>query len=265
MSIWAIGDIQGCHASLVALLSKIGFEDGKDTVWFCGDMIGRGPESGKVLELISSIENKQVVLGNWELYYLLLANKKLVGNDADNLAELVNCDDCMKWCDWLRSWPLFYWSEKMQWAVVHAGIDWQWTLSDCMKYSEIASDILQSDTYASILYRCYKTSDDKWRDEYVDERLWSMVFNIFTRIRMYNKDLGIEFDYSGVEENDLGQVSWFNADGRKTEAQNIVFGHWSRLVNKVCGNVYNIDYGCVYGGSLAALRIDGDSREICLV
>ncbi|HGM0532167.1 TPA: metallophosphoesterase, partial [Neisseria gonorrhoeae] len=45
MAHYAIGDIQGCFDELTALLGKIGFNHGTDTLWLTGDIVNRGPKS----------------------------------------------------------------------------------------------------------------------------------------------------------------------------------------------------------------------------
>ena len=37
MSVWAIGDLQGCYDVTQRLLEKIRFDPAQDTLWFCGD------------------------------------------------------------------------------------------------------------------------------------------------------------------------------------------------------------------------------------
>ncbi|MEP6633922.1 MAG: bis(5'-nucleosyl)-tetraphosphatase, partial [Luteimonas sp.] len=36
MSVWAIGDLQGCYAPTQRLLERIRFDPAADTLWFCG-------------------------------------------------------------------------------------------------------------------------------------------------------------------------------------------------------------------------------------
>jgi bis(5'-nucleosyl)-tetraphosphatase (symmetrical) len=51
-----------------------------------------------------------------------------------------------------------------------------------------------------------------------------------------------------------GYLPWFEA--RKREKQTIVFGHWSALGLKLIDGFAALDCGCVWGGSLAALRLE---------
>ncbi len=46
MSVWAIGDLQGCYDVTQRLLEKIRFDPAQDTLWFCGDLVNRGPVAG---------------------------------------------------------------------------------------------------------------------------------------------------------------------------------------------------------------------------
>ena len=43
MSLYAIGDIQGCHAEFCRLPALIGFSPRADRLWLVGDLVNRGP------------------------------------------------------------------------------------------------------------------------------------------------------------------------------------------------------------------------------
>jgi serine/threonine protein phosphatase 1 len=64
--IWIIGDIHGCAKTFEALLAQLPSDEPKV---LCGDLVDRGPDSKRVVEL--AIENRiQSVMGNHELMLL---------------------------------------------------------------------------------------------------------------------------------------------------------------------------------------------------
>ncbi|MBI5557548.1 MAG: serine/threonine protein phosphatase [Deltaproteobacteria bacterium] len=72
---FAIGDIHGCHGSLLALLDNIQPDLSRDTLIFLGDYIDRGPDSKKVVsEIIRLMEEAPgrviPLMGNHEQIFL---------------------------------------------------------------------------------------------------------------------------------------------------------------------------------------------------
>jgi serine/threonine protein phosphatase 1 len=72
--IFAIGDIHGCYEKLRDLLARLPYQPGRDRLVFLGDYINRGPDTAKVLGLLSDLQERDpslvALLGNHE--YLLL-------------------------------------------------------------------------------------------------------------------------------------------------------------------------------------------------
>ena len=59
-----------------------------------------------------------------------------------------------------------------------------------------------------------------------------------------------------------GHFPWYEVPGRRSENQPIAFGHWSTLglINRP--DLLSLDTGCVWGGTLTAVRVDGGRREV---
>jgi bis(5'-nucleosyl)-tetraphosphatase (symmetrical) len=57
-------------------------------------------------------------------------------------------------------------------------------------------------------------------------------------------------------------MPWFEVTGRRSAGERIAFGHWSTLglVNRP--DLLALDTGCVWGGRLTAVRVDGGRREL---
>ena len=65
-------------------------------------------------------------------------------------------------------------------------------------------------------------------------------------------------DYKGtVQEAPPGFYPWFSVPTRKRIDADILFGHWAALEGKCpIKNIYALDTGCLWGGSLTALRLN---------
>ena len=69
----------------------------------------------------------------------------------------------------------------------------------------------------------------------------------------------------GLGDAPPGHQAWFDIPGRRTAGTPVAFGHWSTvgLLNRP--DLLALDTGCVWGGALTAVRVDGGRREIVQV
>lgn len=105
MSVWAIGDLQGCYDITQRLLEKINFDPAQDTLWFCGDLVNRGGQSLETLRLVHSLRaHSVVVLGNHDLSLLAIGARSEEEQRKVNpdLLRIVMAEDRDALLDWLR-------------------------------------------------------------------------------------------------------------------------------------------------------------------
>ena len=114
----AIGDIHGCHKEFADLLDKLDLKK-DDRLILLGDLINRGPDSGKVVELAR--EHATVsLLGNHELRHLNYRR-------TDDPTHLKKYDyatiDQLRGKDWdyLENMKLTYEDEEFGVVFVHGG------------------------------------------------------------------------------------------------------------------------------------------------
>ena len=94
MATYAIGDVQGCFDELKALLAQINFNSDCDQLWFCGDLVNRGPKSLETLRFIRSLEDNAItVLGNHDLHLLATAYEHQNPGKKDTFYELLTASD----------------------------------------------------------------------------------------------------------------------------------------------------------------------------
>jgi serine/threonine protein phosphatase 1 len=114
----AIGDIHGCYQELAALLARLQ-PTSDDTLIFLGDLVNRGPDSHRVIEIAQ--ESKAICLmGNHELRLLehrqAKGQTKLKEDDAVTMERLEKSD----W-EFMAAMPLTYLDERHDTLFVHGG------------------------------------------------------------------------------------------------------------------------------------------------
>lgn len=114
----AVGDIHGCHMEFTDLLEKLDLKKG-DRLILLGDLINRGPDSGKVVELARKYATASL-LGNHELRHLNYRRT----DDPTHLKKYDNATmEQLRGKDWdyIESMKLTYEDEALGVVFVHAG------------------------------------------------------------------------------------------------------------------------------------------------
>jgi len=258
MSTYAIGDIQGCLDPLLELIDKLEFNPLKDTLWFTGDLINRGPDSLDTLRYIISLgDNAISVLGNHDLHFLAVAAGHNRHDSRDTFDCLLAAPDLSDLVDWLRARPLIHYDQQRKMALIHAGLPPQWAINDAVTCANEVEDLLLNNNYQQLLGNMYGNSPTQWTNELTGEERYRFIINCFTRMRYCTADGQLDFKNKrspGTQPESL--FPWFTLNTRKSIDTTVLFGHWSTLGFNHEQNTYALDSGCLWGGSLTALNID---------
>ena len=166
MSLYAIGDIQGCHTELCQLLELIGFSAREDRLWVVGDVVNRGPESLAALREVKALGDAAVtVLGNHDFHLLTVAAGHTKAHRQDTLTPILAAPDRDELIDWLRRRPLVVVDGER--LLVHAGLLPQWTPATALMLSREVEAMLASDRADSFLRELYGDEPRVWRDDLV--------------------------------------------------------------------------------------------------
>ena len=252
MSIYVIGDIQGCFASFSKLLKKIAFDKKRDRLWLCGDLVNRGPRSLDVLRFVRGLgDSAKFVLGNHDLHFIACAQGARQQRKGDTLSEILEAPDCDELVDWIRRKPLFV--ENEDWFMVHAGLHPAWSLSDARDFAQRGSKLLRKDDTGEVAAAMRSPDTAIWDGKATGKDAALSACAVMVRIRTCNKK-GQLGTFDG-EPNDApeGFKPWFTF--RKKEDKPVLFGHWSALGIHTGKHHIGLDSGCVWGRELTAIRL----------
>lgn len=266
MPTYAIGDVQGCFSTLQKLLEKIQFNTDKDTLWFTGDIINRGPQSLNTLRFIKSLGNKQrMVLGNHDLHLLAVHHNVRPLNPKDTLNDILHTSDRDELMHWLQQQPLLVQDDTTGFVMTHAGIAPQWDLQHAKQHAQEVESVLQSYQAIELFKHMYGNQPDQWSDDLTGYDRLRLIINYFTRMRYCYADGRLDLSYKGgIKNKPDNLILWFDVKNRKAANTPLIFGHFAALEGEVdVPNVYALDTGCVWGNKLTAMRLE--DREIISV
>lgn len=256
MSIYAIGDLQGCLAPLEALLERLPLDWQKDRLWFVGDLVNRGPQSLETLRFVKQLGTRALtVLGNHDLHLLCVAEGFARNHDGDTLNAILAAPDCEELLNWLRGCPMMHVEQGH--ALVHAGLLPQWTVSQAVALAAEVESALRSPDYRDFLKGMYGNWPLQWSETLAGTDRLRLITNALTRLRICTADGVMEFTHKGEPTNlPEGFMPWFMVPGRRSVGESIICGHWSALGLHLDSDVFALDTGCLWGGKLTAVRLE---------
>jgi len=256
MAIFAIGDVQGCHDELLRLVEHLKFDPSKDQLWFTGDLVNRGPKSLETLRTIKALGHSAVcVLGNHDLHLLAVAEGISRIKHQDTFADVLKAPDRDELLGWLRTLPLLH--HEAGFYLIHAGLPPQWRLEDAARLAPEVESVLRSADYADFLWHMYGNEPQLWSEKLEGFDRLRFITNCLTRVRFCSLDGRINLTEKGEPDganDDL--IPWFAHPARPRSDDWVVYGHWSTLGYHQSHQTICIDTGCLWGGSLTAIRLD---------
>ena len=263
MSIYAIGDVQGCYDQLRRLIDQLEFDPSRDTLWFVGDLVNRGPQSAETARFVRSLGERAVtVLGNHDLHLLVVAAGVRKPHRGDTLEGILRAHDRDELLDWLRSRKMMH--AEAGYAMVHAGLLPQWSIEQALTLAREVEQALAGPVSIELLRHMYGNTPTAWNEALTGIERLRVIVNAMTRLRLCDAAGHMEFSHkTGPVNAPAGFMPWFDVPGRRSAGTPIICGHWAALGLLLRENVLGLDSGCVWGRQLSAIRLEDRSLYQC--
>jgi bis(5'-nucleosyl)-tetraphosphatase (symmetrical) len=254
MALWAIGDVQGCMATLERLLERAQ-PGAHDRFWLVGDLVNRGPRSLDVLRWAKGLGDRVVcVLGNHDVHLLARAAGVADAKKRDTLDEVLAAPDRDELIDWLRRCPLVHVENGR--ILVHAGLHPRWSAKKARKLAAEIEAGLRGDDWTRWIAQVPGKSGG-WDDGLTGAARIRAILSFFLRVRCLDRDGVPDSDFAGhPRDARKGLTPWFEQDNPAWGDHAVVFGHWAALGLSIGTRHLGLDSGCVWGKHLTAIRLD---------
>lgn len=258
MAWYGIGDVQGCHDVLLRLLDALRFDTGQDRLWLVGDLVNRGRQSAEVLRTVRGLGSAAVtVLGNHDLHLLAVASGARPARPGDTFEDVLAAPDREELLSWLATRPLLVSDPSSRTVMVHAGLLPQWDAGVAAERAAELESALRDETHPEVLAQMYGDEPRCWREDLEGGERLRVITNVLTRMRFVDAAGCLHMGASGTAAMaPAGCVPWFEHPERRWRGHRVVFGHWASLGLWRGNDAIGLDSGCVWGGSLSAVRLD---------
>ncbi len=256
MALYLIGDVQGCDEALERLLTHIAFSPSRDTLYFLGDLVNRGPDNAGVLRrLIALGTSAQCLLGNHDLHLLAVSRGVRQPNTQDTIQDILTAPDSAGLLDWLRHQQMAMQVGHV--LMVHAGVLPQWTAQQTMALAREVEAVLRSDDWVDFMPQMYGGMPNVWHDDLTGADRLRVIVNALTRLRFCDAQGAMDFSVKeSADQAPTHLMPWFDVPGRLNADVRVAFGHWSTIHIEDRSDVICLDDGCVWGGCLSAAKLE---------
>ena len=182
MSLYCIGDLQGCNAPFQRLLKKIDFSPSRDTLYLLGDLVNRGSDSLGTLRSLTALgDAAQCLLGNHDLHLLALGQGVRKPGRHDTVQDILQAPDRQTLLNWLRHRAMAMHCHG--WLMVHAGVLPQWSTAQTMTLAAEVEQALRGPDLHGFLSAMYGNKPCQWRDDLEGVDRLRVIVNALTRLR----------------------------------------------------------------------------------
>lgn len=266
MTVYAVGDIQGCLKPLQCLLQEVDFNPSRDTLWAAGDLVNRGPSSLETLRFLDNLGNACLsVLGNHDLHLLAVAYDVKRLRKSDTLRPILEAPDRERLLRNLRERPLAHLDVARGIIMTHAGIPPIWSPEETVSFAAEVEAVLRCDEQLPwFLDEMYGNEPARWHPDLDGTRRLRVITNYLTRMRFCSADGTLDLKAKeAADRAPKGFSPWFTLPRRAPEIR-VIFGHWAALEGKVdVPGIHALDTGCVWGNSLTLMNVDTGEKYQC--
>lgn len=236
-----VGDVQGCAVELVEILGRARARFGERfELYFVGDLVNRGPESLRVLEIVHALVEKgraRTVLGNHDLGLLLAAlGVRSLRAPLDTMVEVLDSPEASYWIEWLRRRPLVedgFLGER-PFALVHAAVHPDWTLAELRgRARAVEARLADPNLKAVMKFLGAERDEEPERDDLE---------------RMIHCRSVLGGGRWSREEPQRKEEAWHAVWLRRAHRYGVVYGHWAMQGLHVGPGLRGLDTGCVHHG-----------------
>lgn len=253
-STYVIGDIHGCHQTLLDLLEEIEYDPAHDRIWLVGDLVNNGPRSAEVVRWAMAQRQLACVLGNHDLHLLAVAYGAKKRRKKDTFGDILEAPDRQELLAWVRTRPLFYQQGKD--AMVHAGLLARWSMQDAAQHAREVERALQQDDVKSFLEQMYGNQPDRWCAELEESARMRLTINAMTRMRAVDEQGRLDFSYKSTLQQLPAELSPWFVHMQLSEGSRLFFGHWSAIGPHHHKGIHALDAGATWGRALMAYRLE---------